>query len=57
VIVLIVTRVAPVFASQKAYVKDKYLTETPSAKKKPAAPFKNLLDKELQRQAKIDMKV
>lgn len=54
---MIVTRVAPVFASQKAYVKDKYLTETPSAKKKPAAPFKNLLDKELQRQAKIDMKV
>ncbi len=54
---MIVTRVAPVFASQKAYVKDKYLTETPVAKKKTAASFKNLLDKELQRNAQIDMKV
>ncbi len=47
-IIIKVTRVAPVFPSLKAHVKDPYEEKSYSPKKKPEPSFKSLLEKELQ---------
>ena len=53
---LLVTKVAPVFAGQKTHLQDKYLTTTYESKKKSETSFQNLLEKELQKHSKIDIK-
>ncbi|WP_371374155.1 hypothetical protein [Sporomusa aerivorans] len=54
---MIVTKVAPVFAGQKSYLQDKYLTTSYATKKKSAPSFKNLLEKELRKNSNVDIKI